>query len=74
MKYWVVVQQGRSYPMGEGASLVFFHHLSSDGITIKIPDGLDVLLHHRASHPIFFYWVVKTEFDFVRSVETGLGR
>ena len=29
---------------------------SSDGITIKMPYGVDVL-HRPASHPIFSYWV-----------------
>ena len=30
---------------------------SSDGIMIKIPYGVGVLLHQPASHPIFSYWV-----------------
>ena len=42
---------------GEGASLALVGHPSSDGITIKIPYGVDVLLHRPALHPIFFYWV-----------------
>ena len=42
---------------GEGASLALVGHPSSDGITIKIPYGVDVLLHQPASHPIFSYWV-----------------
>ena len=47
---------------------------SSDGVTIKMPYGVDVL-HRPASHPIFSYWLVKTESGFiVTSVETGLGR
>ena len=41
---------------GEGASLSLVGHPSSDGITIKIPYGVDVL-HRPASHPIFSYWV-----------------
>ena len=41
---------------GEGASLALVGHPSSDGVTIKMPSGLDVL-HRPASHPIFFYWV-----------------
>ena len=41
---------------GEGASLVLVGHPSSDGITIKMPYGVDVL-HRPASHPIFSYWV-----------------
>ena len=42
---------------GEGASLALVGHPSSDGVTIKIPYGVDVLLHRPASHPIFSYWV-----------------
>ena len=42
---------------GEGASLSLVGHPSNDGITIKIPYGVDVLLHWPASHPIFSYWV-----------------
>ena len=41
---------------GEGASLALVGHPSSDGVTIKMPYGVDVL-HHPASHPIFSYWV-----------------
>ena len=41
---------------GEGASLALFGHPSSDGVTIKMPYGVDVL-HQSASHPIFSYWV-----------------
>ena len=36
-----------------GASLALVGHPSSDGVTIKIPYGVDVLLHQPASHPIF---------------------
>ena len=43
--------------MGEGASLALVGHTSSDGITIKIPYGVDVLLCQPALHPIFSYWV-----------------
>ena len=42
---------------GEGASSALVDNPSSDGITIKIPYGVDVLLHQPASHPIFSYWV-----------------
>ena len=42
--------------LGEGASLALVGHPSSDGITIKMPYGVDVL-HRPASHPIFSYWV-----------------
>ena len=48
---------------GEGATLVLVGHTSSDGVTIKMPYGVDVL-HRPASHPGFI----------VRSVEAGLGR
>ena len=41
---------------GEGTSLVLVGHPSSDGVTIKMPYGVDVL-HQPASHPIFFYRV-----------------
>ena len=54
-KYWVGVQQGQFYL--EGASLALVGHPSSDGVTIKISYGVDVLLHQPASHPIFSYWV-----------------
>ena len=40
----------------EGASLALVGHPSSDGVTIKIPYGVDVL-HRPASHPNFSYWV-----------------
>ena len=47
---------------------------SSDGITIKKPYGVDVLLHQPASHPSFPIQLVEAESDFiVRSVETDLG-
>ena len=39
---------------GESASLALVGHPSSDGITIKMPYGVDVL-HRPASHPIFSY-------------------
>ena len=58
----------------ESVSLALVGNPSSDGVTIKMPYGVDVL-HRPASHPIFSYWLVKTESGFiVRSVETGLGR
>ena len=60
---------------GERAFLALVGHPSSDGVTIKILYWVDVSLHPPALHPIFSYWLVKTESDFVvRSVETGLGR
>ena len=39
---------------GEGASLALVGNPSSDGVTIKIPYGVDVL-HWPAWHPIFSY-------------------
>ena len=39
-------------------SLALVGHASSDGITIKIPSGVDVLLYQTALHLIFSYWVV----------------
>ena len=41
---------------GEGASLALVGHPSSDGVTIKMPYGVDAL-HRPALHPIFSYWV-----------------
>ena len=40
---------------GEGSSLTVADHPSSDGVTIKMPYGVDVL-HQPASHHIFSYW------------------
>ena len=58
---------------GEGASLALVGHPSSDGITIKILYGVDVL-HHQPCTPSFPIELVKTESGFlVRSVETDLG-
>ena len=50
LKYWVGGQWGQSYLMGRRC---LFGHPSSDGVTIKIPYEVDVLLHQPASHPIF---------------------
>ena len=41
---------------GKDPSLALVGHPSSDGVTIKMPYGVDVL-HRLASHPIFSYWV-----------------
>ena len=41
----------------EKVSLALVGHPSSDGITVKIPYGVDVLLDLPASHSIFSYWV-----------------
>ena len=43
--------------LGEGASSAVAGHSSSDGMTIKIPYGVDVFLHWQGSHPIFSHWV-----------------
>ena len=39
---------------GEGASKPWLTTPSSNGVTIKMPYGVDVLLHQPASHPISF--------------------
>ena len=41
---------------GQDASVALVGHPSSDGVTIKMPDWVDVL-HRPASHSIFSYWV-----------------
>ena len=52
------VSCGASLPSwGEGAFLALVGHPSSDGVTLKIPYGLDVSLHQPALHSIFSYWV-----------------
>ena len=56
LKYLVGVQQRQFSSWREGASLALVGHPSSDGVTIKMPYGVDVL-HRPASHPIFSYWV-----------------
>ena len=59
---------------GEGASLALVGHPSSDGVTIKMPYGVDVFIEQLRS-PYFPIGLVKTESGFiVRSVETGLER
>ena len=59
---------------GEGASLALVGHLSSDGVTIKMPYGVDVYIDQLRT-PSFLTGLVKTESGFiVRSAETGLGR
>ena len=40
----------------EGLVLALVGNLSSDGVTIKMPYGVDVL-HQPALHPIISYWV-----------------
>ena len=41
--------------MGECASLVLVGHPYNDDFTIKMPYGVNVLLHQPTSHPIFSY-------------------
>ena len=58
-----------------GASLALADQLSTGGVTIKIPYGVDLLLYQPASNPSFPIGLVKTESDFVvKSVEIGLRR
>ena len=42
---------------GKAASLALVGYSSSDGITLKIHYGVDVLMQLPASHPTFSYWV-----------------
>ena len=42
---------------GEGATSALVGHLYKDHVTIKIPYGVDVLLHRPALHSIFSYCV-----------------
>ena len=61
----------------EGASLALVDQPYIDDATVKIPYGVDVLLHWPTSHPMFCFPIglVKTEYDFiVSSIETGQGR
>ena len=54
----------------EDASLALAGHPFSDGVTIKIPYRVDVLLHWSALHTPFPTGLVKTESVFiVRSVD-----
>ena len=57
LKYWVGVQRGHSYLMGRTYLFSLGGHPSSDGVTIIIPYGVDVLLHGSALHTIFSYWI-----------------
>ena len=56
LKYWVGASGVSLTSWGEGVSLALVGHPSSDGVTIKMPYGVDVL-HRPALHPIFSYWV-----------------
>ena len=50
-------RDSRNEGSGQGASLAMVGHPSSDGVTIKIPYGINVSLHQPASYPIFSYWI-----------------
>ena len=52
-----LVSSGVNLTSCGGASSALVAHPSSDGITIKILYGVDVLLHRPALYPIFSYWV-----------------
>ena len=56
--YLVWCPVGPVLPHGEnkGVSLALVGRPSSDGVTVKMPYGVDVF-HQSASHPIFSYWV-----------------
>ena len=56
LKHWVVVQRDQSYLMGRRCLFALVGDPSSDGVTIKMPYGVNIL-HRPASHPIFSYWV-----------------
>ena len=56
LKYWLVSSGASLTSSEEGASLALVGHPSSDGVTMKLSDGVDIL-HRPASHPIFSYWV-----------------
>ena len=57
LKYRVGVQWVSLTSWGEGAALALVGHSAGDGITMKIPYEVNILLHRPASHPIFSYWV-----------------
>ena len=56
LKYLVGVQWGQSYLMGRMCLSAFVGHPSSDGVSIKMPYGVEVL-HRPALPSIFFDWV-----------------
>ena len=64
---------GVSLTSWKGVSLALVGYPYSDAVIIKIPYGVDILLHRPALHSSFPNGLVKTESDFtVRSVETDL--
>ena len=46
---------------GDRVSLTLIGHLLSDGVTIKTPYGVDVLLHQLVFHPIFSFGLGKPD-------------
>ena len=59
LRHWntgLVSSRASFISWGESASLALVGDPSTDGVTIKMPYGVDVL-HRPASHPIFSYWV-----------------
>ena len=74
LKYWVGVQRDQSYLMGRRCLFSLDGHPSSDGVTIKMPYGVNVFIDQLRT-PSFPIGLVKTESGFIlRSVETSLGR
>ena len=57
LKYWVGVQQGQFYLKERMCLFSLGWHPSSDGVTMKIPYEVDVLLHWLDSHLVFSYWI-----------------
>ena len=61
--------------LGEDVSLALNGNPLTDGVTTKIPYGVDVYYTDQPCTLSFPFGLVKTEFDFtVRSVWTGLGK
>ena len=77
LRYWVGIHQGLGATLtscGQGASLALVGNPSNDGITIKIPCGVDVSYIDQPHTPSFPIGLVKTKSDYnVGSVQTGSG-
>ena len=72
LKYWVGVKQVNLTWCGEGAFSALIGHPYSDGVIIKMPYEVDVLLHRPALRPIFSFWIgYNLMWLIVRSVEAG---
>ena len=64
---------------GESASLALFGYPSNDGVTVKMPYEVIVLLHWSALHCNFFYWAdsnwiwfyCQISWDWLREMNTG---